>query len=823
MKSIPNGPTIPRSGIFSDIVVGEDCNTIALKVCGSISVCGNIFIDNCLMAKCFETVPGGARLENTTLSGLSLPLTGSSAANKDYVDSVAQGLLIKSPVKAASLTDLVLFGTPIIDGYQTQIGDRILIKNQLNGVENGIYEVSANFWSRTSDLPIGDNASRTSVFVENGTINNGSTFVCVNSVPNDIVGTDSLLFDLFNQNTQAGLGLYKLNNTLNVDVDNIGIEINFLNSLQIKNGGVTNSKLQYNYVNIIAGDGLQNGGLVMLGNSVSLDVDNTVIRTSGNQTINGILEIIGTLEATTLTDGIININSGNITGLVDLTLLGTLTADLITDGIATLSGGILNSLIFAGSQTFSDGILSINSGNITNAITINSNSFSDGIATLSSGTLSGLNYPIMGNDATNKNYVDGLIYQDKWKQPVRVATTANITLSGIQIIDGITISLNNRILVKNQSIASQNGIYIVSTGLWPRTSDMPNGYAASGSIVWIEEGTQNQSGWVVTNIQSSDIVGINNLTWSQWSGAGSIIAGAGLTKNVNTLSVNVDNVTLEIVLNNLQIKPLGVNTPQIASGAVTNAKLQNDYVNINTGDGLQNGGNVILGQSITIDVDNTVIRTFGNQSMSGVKTFTNSFQLQNASLNNITFTAPTVIDSNYTLTWPSNDGISGRFLTTDGNGGLSWTTAGVESSSIYFGYDSIGGIFVLNTFQILNINTNVINDSNYSNLNGTITINESGVYEISYLVQFESNGQTGGARATYSGEVQLNGVSVSGSRSSCFILEQSSSLISPSCGKTIFVQINSLDEITINFARTLGTTTGQTKPEQSSITIKKLR
>ncbi len=840
---IPIGPTIPRSGAFSDVVIGEDCGTeyVVLKIYGSMSLCGQIVVDDCLFAKCFETIPGGARLENTTLSGLSLPTDGSDAANKDYVDAVAQGLEIKAPVQAATTGDIILSGTPIIDGYSTNLGDRILVKEQTNGVENGLYIVSAGPWSRTADLPVGDTASRTAVFVENGTLNGGSTFVCVNDTPNDIVGTDPLFFELFTQNIQAGLGLYKVGNTLNVGVDDIAIEINGSNVLQLKDGGVTNAKLQNDSINIIAGSGLQNGGIVALGGSTLINVDSTVLRTFGNQTKNGDLTINGTMEATTITDGIATLSGGTLTGLVNLTLTGTLLANTITDGVATLSGGVLNSLIFAGASTFSDGVLTINSGNITGANnisatgTITGGFITDGTATLSGGTLTGLNLPTVGSDAANKTYVDGLKDSDKWKQPVRLATTANIALTGNQLIDGVLTANGNRIMVKNQALATENGIYIASTGAWSRAFDMGVGYASAASSVLVEEGTQAETGWMVSNNQGSDIIGINMIIWIEWTGAGLIVAGDGLSKVGNTLNVNVDDSTIEIVLDSLQVKPLGITPAQLASNAVitskildlnvTNAKLANSSVTVNAGDGLQSGGTVALGAAITIDVNSTVVRTSGDQTIAGVKTFINSIELQETGggTDSIRFQAPAALAADYTLTWPVDDGNPSEVLTTDGSGNLSWSAGSSAPDEFYYGYDSAGGIAVTGLFQTLDIDIDSVNDPEYSNASGVITVTNAGLYEVSYRTQFETNGLSGGARSTLSGQVELNSVLVPGSRSSCYIREQASSLVSPGCGKTIMVSAAASDNIRVRFARILGTTVCQTKAGESSITIKRLR
>lgn len=101
------------------------------------------------------------------------------------------------------------------------------------------------------------------------------------------------------------------------------------------------------------------------------------------------------------------------------------------------------------------------------------------------------------------------------KVPVRVATTANITLSGLQTIDGVTLVANDRVLVKNQSTASQNGIYDASSGTWNRSPDC-DGYfdLKTGTLVSVNAGTT--SAGFAYKVTSADpvVVGTSNITWA---------------------------------------------------------------------------------------------------------------------------------------------------------------------------------------------------------------------------------------------------------------------------------------------------------------------
>ena len=168
-----------------------------------------------------------------------------------------------------------------------------------------------------------------------------------------------------------------------------------------------------------------------------------------------------------------------------------------------------------------------------------------GAVSLNSQKITGLADPTADADAANKGYVDGVAQGLDVKDSVVATTTANGTLSTAfangQSIDGVTLQTGDRILIKNQSTASQNGIYNVNaSGAPSRATDMATGGNAAGAFVFVEQGTVNaENGFVCTSDTGSAVVGTNNLTFAQFSGAGQIIAGDGLDKSGNTLSVDL--------------------------------------------------------------------------------------------------------------------------------------------------------------------------------------------------------------------------------------------------------------------------------------------
>ena len=153
--------------------------------------------------------------------------------------------------------------------------------------------------------------------------------------------------------------------------------------------------------------------------------------------------------------------------------------------------------------------------------------------------------PTADADAANKGYVDGVAQGLDVKDSVVATTTVNGTLSTAfangQSIDGVTLQTGDRILLKNQTTASQNGIYNVNaSGAPSRATDMGTGSNAAGAFVFVEQGTVNaENGFTCTSDTGSAVVGTNNLTFAQFSGAGQIIAGNGIAKDGNRLDVDL--------------------------------------------------------------------------------------------------------------------------------------------------------------------------------------------------------------------------------------------------------------------------------------------
>jgi len=202
--------------------------------------------------------------------------------------------------------------------------------------------------------------------------------------------------------------------------------------------------------------------------------------------------------------------------------------------------------------------------------------------------ITNLGSPNEAGDVVNKGYVDSVAQGLDVKGSCKAATTANINLAaGPLVVDtDVTVVAGNRILVKSQDDKKQNGIYIVGTvgpydsGTWVRATDAdntPGAEVSSGMFTFVEDGhTLADKGFVLTSPDTTTInsipcvnLGTDNIIFSQFSGAGQITAGAGLSEAGDIINVNIDNSTIGINLDDeLYVKANGITATEINASAV---------------------------------------------------------------------------------------------------------------------------------------------------------------------------------------------------------------------------------------------------------------
>jgi hypothetical protein len=174
--------------------------------------------------------------------------------------------------------------------------------------------------------------------------------------------------------------------------------------------------------------------------------------------------------------------------------------------------------------------------------------------------ITGLADPTAPQDGATKAYTDALIQGfSKTPLPARVATTANITLVGLQTIDTIALVVGDRVVVKNQITASENGIYVVAAGAWTRATDADTATELySAVIVFVQQGTVNaDTGWLLAT-DGTITIGTSPLNFTQFTGLGQVVDGAGLTKTGNQLDVVGNAGRIIVNANDIDLATTGV-------------------------------------------------------------------------------------------------------------------------------------------------------------------------------------------------------------------------------------------------------------------------
>ena len=296
-----------------------------------------------------------------------------------------------------------------------------------------------------------------------------------------------------------------------------------------------------------------NGGAIdgtTIGGSAAAAATVTNLTASGTINFNGAtVSDLGTIST-------VDINGGTIDGAtIGGSSAGAGTFTTMSDGTASLSSGQFTGLtsIVVDNLTLDGSTLSTTASNNN----INLTPHGTGTVTVPSGYKDRAGFGT--NSLATKEYVDAVKQGLDVKDSVRVASTATATIATLdagQSLDGVTLAQGDRVLLKNQSTGSENGIYVINAdgSAATRATDFQSGYVTSLAFVFVEEGSSNaQNGYILTNT-GTITVGSTALTFTQFSGAGQITAGTALTKSGNTLNVAVDSKTLEVQSDALRLK-----------------------------------------------------------------------------------------------------------------------------------------------------------------------------------------------------------------------------------------------------------------------------
>ena len=237
------------------------------------------------------------------------------------------------------------------------------------------------------------------------------------------------------------------------------------------------------------------------------------------------ISITGDLAYTSTSfDGTANVTAaGTLATVASAGTTGGSTAiPIITINAKGLTTSITTAAVIAPANTLSGSTLAsgVTASSLTSLGTIAN-------LTATAGTIS--TTPSASTDIANKLYVDTVAQGLDAKASCVAATTADITLSGTQTIDGISVIAGNRVLVKNQTLSQNNGIYLCASGAWTRTTDADTWDELTSAFTFIETGTVNADTGYVCTANAGGTLGTTALPWSQFSGAGSYTASTGLT------------------------------------------------------------------------------------------------------------------------------------------------------------------------------------------------------------------------------------------------------------------------------------------------------
>ena len=541
-------------GSSNDIIGGQLYTDMLDHTAGTLTASSAIVVD--ASSKIDNLLVDNLQLNGNTVSSTSGNLILSSATGSISLAGAATEILI---VDGSSTAFTITEGTSnYLTLDTTNAAEKVVFNKQIEVGLDGTTGYT---------LPTSDGTNGQALITDGSGAVSFTTISTILTVGADSGSNDnvSLISDVLSFTGGEGIDTTVTDNTITIAGEDASTSNKGIASFNSTNFTVSSGAVSANDITLTAEDSstaaasIGEGFTFAAGEGINTSASGTTLTITGE-------------DATTSNKGIASFDSTDFT-----VSSGAVSVNAITLGSSSLNPGATTTDI-AGLTSLAIDNVTINGNEISTTNTngdLSLNPNGSGVVDVNNSRISNVTDPTQTQDAATKGYVDAVKQALDIKDSVRVATTANITIaSDLNVgdtIDGVTLADGDRVLVKDQSTASENGIYIAGSSPVRAADANTSAEVTSGMFCFVEEGTVGGDNGFVLTTNDTITLDTTDLTFVQFSGAGQVIAGDALSKSGNTLNVNDDNITLEVNSDALRIKGITATAVgDILLGAATN-------------------------------------------------------------------------------------------------------------------------------------------------------------------------------------------------------------------------------------------------------------